>query len=300
LPPKSVKHDLIAHYIYMTANEILAQVRELPVVSETARKLAVQLNQPNLHREELVDTVRRDSVLTAKLLRVCNSAGCGVREPVDSVDQALLILGDNAIFRIVCAIGFGGALGMTASDCDVEANDLWTHSLSTGVGSEYLAEVESYGGFLPSAAFTAGLLHDIGKTVINKVLTQRTRAEIRNRISDESLSRHAAERAVLGADHSEVGACLLQRWSLPESIVEAVANHHCPVTKPTIQLSAVVYLANCAAVVPDDISPGWEDRLAQANKASAEALGMDVKKVEQIVSSIRNVMQTLPQFKAAA
>jgi len=283
----------------MTANEIIARVKDLPVVSETARKLTMQLNQPDLHRDELVETVRCDNVLTAKLLRVCNSAGCGVREPVVSVDQALLILGDNAIFRMVCAIGFGAALGLRASGHDTEASDLWTHSLSTGIGSEYLAEVESYGDFLPSAAFTAGLLHDIGKTVINKVLTPKARADIRAKISSELLPPFAAEKAVLGTDHSEVGACLLQRWSLPESIVEAVANHHSPVTRPAIQLSAVVYLANCAALF-SGAAPGWEARLAQANNTSAEALGMDVKKVEQIVSGIHDAMQTLPQFQAAA
>jgi len=283
----------------MTANEIIAQLRELPVVSETARKLVVQLNQPNLHRDELVETVRCDSVLTARLLRVCNSAGCGVREPVDSVDQALLILGDNAIFRMVCAIGFGGALGLTASGHESEANDLWTHSLSTGVACEYLAEVESYGDFLPSAAFTAGLLHDIGKTVINKVLTPKARAEIRSKSSGGSLSRLAAEKDVLGADHSEIGACLLQRWALPELIVEAVANHHAPVTKPAIQLSALVYLANRAALCSGS-TPGWEARLAEVNNKSAAVLGMDVKRVEQIVSGIQDAMQVLPQFRAAA
>ncbi len=283
----------------MTANEIIARVKDLPVVSETARKLAVQLNQPDLHRDELVETVRCDNVLTAKLLRVCNSAGWGLRQPVVSVDHALLILGDNAIFRMVCAIGFGGALGLTAAGPDTEAGDLWIHSLKTGVGSEYLAEVESYGGFLPSAAFTAGLLHDIGKTVINKILTPRARADLRAKSSGDSLSRLAAEKAVLGADHTEVGACLLQRWSLPEVIVQAVANHHAPVTRPAVQLSAVVYLANCAAHLPDN-APGWEERLAQASQSSAEILGMAPKRVEELLSGIHQVMQALPQFGAAA
>jgi putative nucleotidyltransferase with HDIG domain len=283
----------------MTAKEIIAQVRDLPVVSETARKLVSQLNQPNMHRDDIVETVRCDNILTAKLLRVCNSAGCGVREPVDSVDQALLILGDNAIFRMVCAIGFGGALGSPANSYDDEADDLWTHSLSTGIGSEYLAEVESYGNFLPSAAFTAGLLHDIGKTVISKMLTSKARAEIRAKISTESLPAYVAEKAVLGADHSEVGACLLQKWSLPEIIVEAVANHHAPVIKPAVQLSAVVYLADSSALL-SDTSVGSEERLAQANAKSAEVLGLDVKRVEQMVSGIQSAMQTLPQFQAAA
>jgi putative nucleotidyltransferase with HDIG domain len=282
----------------MTADEIIAQVKDLPVVSETARKLAVQLNQPDLHRDELVETLRCDNVLTAKLLRVCNSADYGVSEPVVSIDQALLLLGDNVIFRMVCAVGFGSSLGMAAPGYATEANGLWTHSLSTGVGAEYLAEVESYGNFPPSTAFTAGLLHDIGKSVISKVLTPKARAGIRSKIAGQSLSRVEAEKAVLGADHCEVGACLLKRWSLPEPIIEAAANHHSPVLKPAIQLSAVVYLANCAAHFCG-AAPGWEAQAIQAKNTAAEVLGMDVEKVEQIVSGIQNAMQTLPQLMVA-
>jgi putative nucleotidyltransferase with HDIG domain len=281
----------------MTANEVIAQVKDLPVVSETARKLASQLNQPNLHRDEIVETVRRDNVLTAKLLRVCNSAGFGLREPVVSVDQALLILGDNAIFRMVCAIGFGGALGSAAPGDDADANNLWTHSLSTGIGSEHLVEVQSYGDFLPSAAFTAGLLHDIGKTVINKMLGPQARGDIRAKMSGESLSRHAAEKAVLGTDHCEVGACLLRRWTFPELIVEAVANHHSPATKPAIGLSAVVYLAN-NAVHLSKTGPDFETRLAQTCKMCGETLGIDAKKVERYISGVHEAMHILPQFNA--
>ncbi len=283
----------------MTADEIIARVKDLPVVSETARKLAVQLNQPDLHRDELVETVRCDNVLTAKLLRVCNSADYGVSEPVVSIDQALLLLGDNVIFRMVCAVGFGSSLGAAAPGYDTEANGLWTHSLSTALGAEYLAEVESYGDFLPPTAFTAGLLHDIGKSVISKVLTPKARADIRTKMTGQSLSRIEAEKAVLGADHCEVGACLLKRWSLPEPIIEAVANHHSPVLKPAIQLSAVVYLANCAARLCGT-APGWEAQAIQAKNTAAAVLGMDVEKVEQIVSGIQGAMQTLPQLMVAA
>jgi putative nucleotidyltransferase with HDIG domain len=288
----------LLRFNYMTANEILNQVKDLPVVSETGRKLTLQLNEPNLHREELVETVRCDSVLTAKLLRACNSASAGVRAPVDSVNQALLLLGDNAIFRMVCAIGFASALGSTTS-YDAEGNDLWIHSLSVGIGSEYLTDVEGYGNFLPSAAFTAGLLHDIGKTVINKILTATARTRIRDKICNESAPPIAAEKAVLGADHCEVGACLLRRWGLPELIIEAVANHHAPVVKPSTGLSAVVYLAD-RAFLPSGPAPDAEKLRGEANRVSAAVLGLGSNKVEQMVSRIHSALDILPQFEAAA
>jgi hypothetical protein len=86
---------------------------------------------------------------------------------------------------------------------------------------------------------------------------------------------------------------------LPETIVEAVANHHAPVIKPAIQLSALVYLANSAAHF-SNTAPGWETSLMESNIASAKALGLDVKKVEQIVAGIQGAIQAFPPMMAAA
>lgn len=283
----------------MKPEEIIAQAKDLPVVSETARKLTIQLSQPDLHRDELVKTVRCDNILTAKLLRVCNSAEFAIQEPVVSLDQALLLLGDNTIFRMVCAIGFGSSLGAVGPGYATEANGLWAHSLSVGLGAEYLAEVENFGEFLPSAAFTAGLLHDIGKTVLSTVMSPKNRADIRAKMTEDSLSRVMAETVVLGTDHAEIGACLLKKWALPDSIVEAVANHHKPATEPAMQLSAVVYLANCAAHL-SGAGTGWEAHVVQAKTAAAEMLGLDLPKVEDLINGIHSVMETLPQLMAAA
>lgn len=284
----------------MTADEIIAQAKELPVVSETARKLTIQLNQPDLHRDELVKTVRCDNILTAKLLRLCNSAEFGAREPIVSLDQALFLLGDNAVFRMVCAIGFGGSLGMSTPGYATEANGLWEHSLSTGVGAEYLVATESLAPeFPPSAAFTAGLLHDIGKTVINSVMTPKARAGIRNIIASKSIPRVQAEKEILGVDHAEVGACLLKRWSLPEQIVEAVANHHTPVAQPVIRLSAVVFLANNAIHLAGATS-GLETYVVHVKNLAAETFGFDVQKIEHLISNVQNSLQAMPGLKAAA
>jgi putative nucleotidyltransferase with HDIG domain len=284
----------------MTAAEIISQVKELPMVSETARKLATLLNQPDTHRDDLIQTIRCDNVMTAKLLRVCNSAQSGLQSEVASVDQAVLLLGDDALYRLVCAIGFGGAMGFGLPGYAVEANGLWGHSLSAGMGAEYLAAVEAFGHFQPSIAFTAGLLHDIGKLVLNQILTPKSRTEIRAMISAQSRSRVEAEKAVLGADHAEVGACLLQNWHLPEIIIEAVANHHAPTMRPAVRLSAVIYLADCAAHLVGP-SPGGSDAFAlRPSPNMAELLGLKLEKVEQIVTGAHGAMKAVNQFLSVA
>jgi putative nucleotidyltransferase with HDIG domain len=280
----------------MTATEIISQVKDLPVVPETARKLTKLLSEPDTHREDLIQALRCDNVMTAKLLRVCNSAHTGLSSPVGSIDQAVLLLGDNAIFRMVCAIGFGAAMGFTMPGHAVEANGLWGHSLSTGMGAEYLTESEAYGDFQPSIAFTAGLLHDIGKLVLNNILTPKWRAEIRACISENAYSRVEAEKKVLGANHAEIGACLLQKWALPEVIVEAVANHHTPVIQPVVQLSAVVYLANNATHLSGP-SIGSPDAFAlRPGPSVAELLGLQQERLEKMVASVNGAMKAANQF----
>jgi putative nucleotidyltransferase with HDIG domain len=280
----------------MTAAEIVSQVKELPLVPETARKMVILLNESDTHRDDLIQTLRCDNVLTAKLLRVCNSAHSGLKSPVSSIDQAVLLLGDNTIFRMVCAIGFGGAMGLSMPGYAVEANGLWSHSLSVGMGAEYLTEIEDYGDFQPAMAFTAGLLHDIGKLVLNQILTPKWRTEIRGLMSQDSFPRVDAEKMVLGSDHAEVGACLLQKWVLPEIIIEAVANHHAPIVQPVVQLSAVVYLANCAAHLSGP-SPGGSDACAlRPSPRMAKLLGLQQERIEQIVTDVHEAMKAVNQF----
>jgi putative nucleotidyltransferase with HDIG domain len=244
--------------------------------------------------------LRSDNVLTAKLLRVCNSAHTGLDAPVSSIDQAVLLMGDHAIFRMVCAIGFGGAMGFALPSYGIEANGLWGHSLSTGMGAEYLTEVEAYGDFHPSVAFTAGLLHDIGKLVLNQVFTPKCRAEIRVLISQNSLSRFDAEKAVLGANHAEVGACLLQKWNLPEIIIEAVANHHAPIVQPVPQLSAVIYLADSAAHLCGPSAGGSDAAAVRPSPTMAELLGLKQEKVEEMVTRLHGAMKSVNQYLSVA
>ena len=281
----------------MTAREIIAKVKDLPVVSETSRKLTALLNNPHLHSEDLVATLRCDAVLTAKLLRTCNSARLGLREPVSSVDQAVMLLGHNTIFRMVCALGYASVLGAPMPGYAVEAKGLWSHSLATAYLSESLAANEFDGQFEPAMAFTAGLLHDIGKLVLTQTLTPEVQTVIRAQIAGGA-SRPEAEKAVLGADHSEVGACLLQNWRLPARIIEAVANHHNPVTTPQLQLSGLVYLSNNVVHLLGS-APGWDgfavrvDQQARLFDLAEHQLERIMLRAHESIRQVDQLMETL-------
>ena len=279
----------------MTAQELVAKVKNLPPVSFAALKLVNLLDQPAISNDEVVQVLKCDNVLTAKLLRACNSPYFGLEEPVSSVDQAVFLLGHQQILHIVLTLAFGSAMVVPLPGYAVEANELWRHSLVTATAAETVATEFSDLNTEMSVAFTVGLLHDIGKLVLGQALTPDMQADIRRRVEEGLLPRSEAEKEILGTDHGEVGAALLQGWHLPEDIVESVAHHHHPVLEPRPRLSAVSHLANCLAHLAGS-APGWDGYAVRVDEALAETLGIDNDKLEGLIVLVRDSFDRVDQF----
>jgi putative nucleotidyltransferase with HDIG domain len=279
----------------MTAQELVAKVKNLPPVPHAALKLVSLLEQPSVSNTEVVQALRCDNVLTAKLLRACNSPYFGLAEPVGSVDQAVFILGHQQILHIVLTIAFGSAMVVPLPGYAVEASELWRHSLVTAIAGEIIANEFTDLNVEPPVAFTVGLLHDIGKLVLSQTLTADLQANIRGRIEHGQLARAEAEKAVLGTDHCEVGALLLQSWHLPDDLVEAVANHHQPVLKPRPRLSVVTHLANCIAHLAGS-APGWDGYAVRINNEVVTSLEITHEQIEHLVITVRESFDRVDQF----
>lgn len=279
----------------MTAYELVAKVKNLPPISQAALQLVNLLDEPAVSNEDVVQVLKYDNVLTAKLLRACNSPYFGLEEPVSSVDQAVLILGHHQILHIVLTLAFGGAMAVPLTGYAVESNELWRHSLTAATAAEYLAMNGIDMNADPHVAFTVGLLHDIGKLVLGQVLTPEHQTNIRALVEDRRNSRWEAEKVVLGTDHAEVGGALLRAWNLPEEIIEGVSNHHRPVVDPEPKLSVLAHLANCLAhrISP---SPGLETYATFVDLKVAEAFSLTPARIESITEEVRAVLEKVDQL----
>jgi putative nucleotidyltransferase with HDIG domain len=278
----------------MTAPEIINKVKNLPPVSQAALKLVNLLEQAAISNDEIVHVIKCDNVLTAKLLRACNSPYFGLDEPVASVDQSVLMLGHQQILHIVLTLAFGGAMVVPMPGYAVEANELWRHSLLTATAAEIVAGSGDLNVEAP-VAFTVGLLHDIGKLALSQALTPELQIEIRQLIEQQGCPRTDAEKKIMGADHSEVGACLLKSWNLPEDIVEAVANHHHPICLPRPKLSLVAHMANCLAHVAGS-APGWDGFAVRVDPEAIKTLNLDEARLEAMVAEVRDSYERVDQF----
>jgi len=269
----------------MTPNEVIAKVQNLPAVSHAALKLVSLLEKPTVSNDDIVTVLKHDNVLTAKLLRACNSPLYGFEEKISSVEQAVLMLGHQQILQMVLGLAFGTAMSVKLPGYVIEAKELWIHSLTTAVAAEHLAKAQIPFEVDSTVAFTAGLLHDIGKLALNDVLNDDFQAAIRALVSKGGISRSEAEEQVVGTDHSKVGACLLEKWRLPTTIVEAVLNHHHPLFEPEPQLSVMIHVADQFAHHAGS-SIGWESFGERVDPRANKALGITAEEFESLLIGI--------------
>jgi len=279
----------------MNADQVISRVTDLRPPAPSVVKLLGLLNQPNSNSAEVIRVVERDAVLSAKVLSLCNSAWFGSATPVASVPQALLRLGFAQIHRIVMAVSFGSMMNTPLVGYAIDDHELWHHSLSTALIARSVLDVAERFRGDASVVFTAGLLHDIGKLVLNTFLDPDTQTAVQALIATGEHSRLDAERSVIGCDHAEVGASLLRRWNLPENIVEAVANHHTPPLQPAPALSAIVHLANVIAHEAGS-APGWDSFAVPMVSEVPEALGISPGAMERLVITAFDLIQSEPEL----
>jgi len=266
----------------MTAHEMVAKVRNLPPTSAGALQLFGLLGQIATSNQAVTTIIKRDSVLTAKLLRACNSPALGLKEVVDSVDHAVLLLGHWEILRMVTALAFRDPLDVPLHAYSIAAQALWRHSLMAAIAAELAVAAGLNVGLTSSTAFTVGLLHDFGKLVTTQFLTREALVAARERFTD-GCSTVEAEREVLGTDHAEVGAALLYLWRLPAQVVDAVALHHQPVLRPQPGSSALAWLANQTAHQTEAVRSGQQFRALAIDARVADVLGFNSAQLEDLV-----------------
>ena len=250
-----------------TIERFVDSVRTLPPAPKILTDLLVILNDANHDTSRIVELVQFDPALTARVLRLCNSAALGGSGRVEDLHTAILRLGFNLVFQLVASVVSGQTLGDAQRGYGMGRGELWRHAVATAMASKALARTL---GSNESLAFTAALLHDLGKLVISVAL-EGSYDHVLREMDESGRSFLEAEKAVLGVDHAEVGAHLLVRWNFPENLVSAVRYHHHPrKAAPHEALAACVHLGD---VVSHLLGHGYGHH-AYAVRPRPEALTM--------------------------
>ncbi|HYS82253.1 MAG TPA: HDOD domain-containing protein [Anaeromyxobacteraceae bacterium] len=258
---------------------VLSRVKELPALSATALRLAELARDARSGAADFERVVRPDPALTANLLRVANSAYFGLRCRAESVRQAVTVLGVKRVSEVAAAVALAPVIPSRLPGYELEASAFWLHSVAVAVLAERLSL--QLGLRCPELTFTAGLLHDIGKLAIGAfVADDAPSILIRTR---GGLPFVAAEQAVLGVDHGQVGGLMAEAWSLPSAAAAAARWHHAPGAAPEGAPQALIDLVHVADGLAHTLGLGADaGELARGVDAGVEdRLGFRVRDLEQ-------------------
>ena len=204
---------------------ILEGLDALPTLPEAVARLTVLLQDDNATAADFEKTVRTDPVITTNLLRAANSVFSQGIEPTANVRQALARIGLRRVFEVAVGSAVRRMLPARISGYGLKSEAFWLHCTATAVYAEALGREFN----LPcrDVAFTAGLLHDVGKLVIGNFL-----AEVTPEADWWTFGTADEERKLLGSNHCDVGKEIAVRWHLPASVADACRWHHEPAKMP--------------------------------------------------------------------
>lgn len=269
-------------------------VRHFPSMPSLYHKLIASLHDPDLDMQVLARMVQCDPGMTANVLKLANSALFGAARQIDSIQTAFVRLGTTQLLQMAVLGGVSRFLRAPLVGYGLRPNELLSHSLWVAVAAEELARMLWVPK--PAMAFTAGLLHDMGKVVVDEFIRQNWK-ELESRIEVPGASFDRVEHDVLGMDHAEAGALLLDQWKLPEALVTAVRWHHDPMQgQDSTRILALVHVADGLSY-SEGIGVGVDGFKYDISKDVIDSLGLRHSMVEKVASlaldRVRSVEEAL-------
>lgn len=266
-----------------TIDQIIGHIETLPRLPDTTVRLVRVISDPTSSLDQIVETIRFDQAVTAEVLRRCNSAATGLTRKVTSIEDSIRFLGTAKVLQLVMAAHVQTMLSKEQSGYGLEPGALWSHSVAVALAGQMLAKQlrMAEGGLL----FTAGLLHDVGKVVLNEYVSQEY-SQIAAMVASGGVSFLEAERTVLGFTHPEVGAQLAEKWGLPSAIVRCIRYHHEPnALNPHDDLIDAIYIADSICLLTG-IGGGDDGTQYIAHEDVLQRHGIDERILERFGSDV--------------
>jgi len=262
-------------------------IRDLPTLPEVVVKLNSLIDSPETTIDQVSDTIKKDQAIVGKMLRLVNSSFFGLASKVTTVPRAVVILGFDTVRNALISVSIiDSTANLHGKGVDMKA--FWHHAISCAIIGRHLS-VRSHIG-LPEEAFTAGIVHDIGKLVLAKYFPNEF-SKILEKVALGNTF-YDAESGIIPIHHNEVGAYLAQRWQLPLIITEAIRFSHS--MSPGNQ-NPIASLVLCADRI---INAGCLD---DAEGCSVDLPSGDI--LDQLRSELESsrqwIPETIPEIKTA-
>lgn len=209
----------------LTLEDIVSKSSDLPTLPAAAIAVIRESESTVGSARTVAEHLCRDQALSARVLRLANSAYYGLSKQVTDLQEAVVLLGMRSVRNLAVVAATYPWMQKPLKGYALEPEAMWAHSFGVGVASNLIAKRTR--AIDPDLAFTAGLLHNVGKVAMSIWLDQKL-VSILNLAQRDHLAFDEVERKLLGYDHGEVGGFMAESWNLPESLVKPIRYHHRP------------------------------------------------------------------------
>lgn len=264
----------------LAAKDLINETVELASLPSVVMRAMELLNNPHTSASDIGQIIGEDPALTARLLRIVNSAFYGFPSRIDTISRAITIIGTLELTDLILGSSAIQVFNKLPNQL-IDMEKFWEHSLYSGVVARILARYLRAPN--TERCFVMGLLHDIGSLVMYRQQPERSRQALELAL-EKNIALHKAEREVFGFDHGEVGAELMREWNLPESFIEIAIHHHRPSLAERYRLeTATVHLADVITGMAHSTASGTE-QVASLEPGAWELTGLSVDIMEPVIA----------------
>ncbi|HIJ89871.1 MAG: HDOD domain-containing protein [Desulfobulbaceae bacterium] len=278
----------------MNLRDFLKKVKDLPTISAVANEINVADKNDSLTAKSLGAIITRDPALTARVLKLSNSAYYGMPREVTSLERAVTILGFNTIKNLALTISVFHVFKTNEGQL-LDLKELWYHSLGAGIAAKHLAlhsPMLAAEKALPEQAFLCGILHDIGKIAFAQNLPTEL-AEILHQTKTGTIPQHEIEKTILGFNHQRAGQAMANSWNFPEDYQTVIRLHHAPSAaaigdnQKILTLVISVYLGNKIAKALH-LGESTDTHMAKVTPEDLRNVGINKQDLPVVIQEIRN------------
>lgn len=283
--------------------KIMKNINDLPPMPQIVFKAHEIMDDSNSSTKQVADLIETDQAIATKVLKMANSAYYGMSGKVSSIQHASVVLGYKALGELITLAGTSSLMGNRLFGYDLESGDLWRHAMSVAFASKIIANKRIPS--LENDAFSAGLIHDIGKLVFDRpVLNRKVLFDEYMEAGDKTFL--AAERKILGFDHAEIGYEICCHWKIPDALAQTIRYHHNPGQSDEDELVTIVYMANTLANMAESmemvgaIENSIDAMMYLIDDDAMTHLGLEEKDISGIITEVLDSVEKISQEMAPA
>ncbi|MDR1651916.1 MAG: HDOD domain-containing protein [Synergistaceae bacterium] len=272
---------------------VLKRVKDIPSLPQFVVETLKKLDDPKSSASDVGNILTKDQALVLRILRLANSAYYGLSRRITGVSEAIAYLGFKTVKSIVLAASVYKFMDSSFTGYSLDRGDLWRHSQGVAATSRHLSEKLKTGD--PEEAYIGGLMHDVGKIILNDYVRFGYSIILRL-VEEDGVPFCDAERQVLGFDHAQVGGLVMEQWNLPDTYSCVTTYHHSPWNLPEDMESYrnvldVVHVSNIMCLMLG-IGMGADGMQYSISTDSLERLGI-ADQTEDIMAEFVDVISSI-------